>query len=49
MTLTMHHLNNSRWPRVLFVLEEPGVPYEIKRYRRDPKTMLAPLRRPTRR
>ncbi len=42
MTLTVHHLNNSRSQRVLLVLEELGVPYEIKRYQRDPKTMLAP-------
>ncbi len=42
MTLTVHHLNNSRSQRVLFLLEELGVPYEIKYYRRDPKTMLAP-------
>ena len=42
MTLTVHHLDNSRSQRVLFVLEELGVPYEIRRYRRDAKTMLAP-------
>ena len=40
--LTVHHLNNSRSQRVLWLLEELGVPYEIKRYQRDPKTMLAP-------
>ncbi|SIO71957.1 glutathione S-transferase [Burkholderia sp. GAS332] len=40
--LTVHHLNNSRSQRVLWLLEELGVPYEIKRYERDPKTMLAP-------
>ena len=40
--LTVHHLNNSRSRRVLWLLEELGVPYEIKRYERDPKTMLAP-------
>ncbi|MFL9918162.1 glutathione S-transferase [Paraburkholderia fungorum] len=40
--LTVHHLNNSRSQRVLWLLEELGVPYEIKRYERDQKTMLAP-------
>lgn len=40
--LTVHHLNNSRSQRVLWLLEELGVPYEIVKYERDPKTMLAP-------
>jgi glutathione S-transferase len=40
--LTVHHLNNSRSQRVLWLLEELGVPYEIVRYQRDPKTSLAP-------
>jgi glutathione S-transferase len=40
--ITVHHLNNSRSQRVLWMLEELGVPYEIKKYQRDPKTMLAP-------
>ena len=40
--LTVHHLNNSRSQRVLWLLEELAVPYEVKRYQRDPKTMLAP-------
>ncbi|CAE6737665.1 glutathione S-transferase [Paraburkholderia haematera] len=40
--LIVHHLNNSRSQRVLWLLEELGVPYEIKRYERDSKTMLAP-------
>ena len=40
--LVVHHLNNSRSQRVLWLLEELGVPYEIKRYQRDAKTMLAP-------
>ena len=40
--LTVHHLNNSRSQRVLWLLEELGVPYEIKPYQRDAKTMLAP-------
>ena len=38
----VHHLNNSRSQRVLWLLEELGVPYEVRRYERDPKTMLAP-------
>jgi glutathione S-transferase len=40
--ITVHHLNNSRSQRVLWLLEELGVPYEIRRYQRDAKTMLAP-------
>jgi glutathione S-transferase len=40
--LVVHHLNNSRSQRVLWLLEELGLPYEVKRYERDPKTMLAP-------
>lgn len=40
--ITVHHLNNSRSQRILWLLEEMGVEYEIKRYERDPKTMLAP-------
>ena len=40
--LTVHHLNNSRSQRVLWLLEELGLPYEVKYYRRDPQTMLAP-------
>lgn len=40
--VVVHHLNNSRSQRVLWMLEELGVPYEVKRYERDPKTMLAP-------
>jgi glutathione S-transferase len=40
--LTVHHLNNSRSQRVLWLLEELGVPYEVVRYERNPKTMLAP-------
>ena len=38
----VHHLNNSRSQRVLWLLEELGVDYEVKRYERDAKTMLAP-------
>lgn len=40
--ITVHHLNNSRSQRVLWLLEELGLDYEVKRYERDPKTMLAP-------
>ena len=40
--IVVHHLNNSRSQRVLWLLEELGVPYEVKRYERDVSTMLAP-------
>ena len=40
--IVVHHLNNSRSQRVLWLLEELGVPYEVKRYERDVATMLAP-------
>ncbi|HLX81069.1 MAG TPA: glutathione S-transferase [Burkholderiales bacterium] len=40
--ITVHHLNNSRSQRVLWLLEELGVPYEIKPYQRNAQTMLAP-------
>ncbi|MDR5783364.1 glutathione S-transferase [Caballeronia sp. LZ065] len=40
--LTVHHLNNSRSQRVLWMLEELEVEYELKRYQRNPQTMLAP-------
>ncbi|MBC7976092.1 MAG: glutathione S-transferase [Myxococcales bacterium] len=40
--ITLHHLNNSRSQRVLWLLEELGLPYEIVKYERDAKTMLAP-------
>lgn len=40
--VVVHHLNNSRSQRVLWLLEELGVLYEVKRYERDAKTMLAP-------
>lgn len=42
MTIVVHHLNNSRSQRVLWLLEELGLRYEVKRYQRDPQTMLAP-------
>ncbi len=40
--LVVHHLNDSRSQRVLWLLEELGLPYEIKHYRRDANTRLAP-------
>ena len=40
--LTVHHLNNSRSQRILWLLEELALPYEIVCYQRDAKTMLAP-------
>lgn len=40
--ITVHHLNDSRSQRVLWLLEELGLPYEVKRYQRDPATMRAP-------
>jgi glutathione S-transferase len=40
--ITVHHLNNSRSQRILWLLEELKVPYKIKRYERDSKTFLAP-------
>ena len=42
MTLIVHHLNNSRSQRILWLLEEIGVPYEVKYYDRDATTNLAP-------
>ena len=40
--IIVHHLNNSRSQRVLWLLEELGLPYEIKPYQRNAKTQLAP-------
>jgi glutathione S-transferase len=40
--LVVHHLNDSRSQRVLWLLEELGLPYEIRHYRRDASTRLAP-------
>jgi glutathione S-transferase len=40
--ITLHHLETSRSQRVLWLLEEAGLPYEMVRYQRDPKTRLAP-------
>lgn len=42
LMITVHHLNQSRSQRIIWLLEELGVPYEIKRYERNKKTMLAP-------
>jgi len=40
--ITVHHLEQSRSQRVLWLLEELGLPYEVKRYARDKRTNLAP-------
>jgi len=40
--ITVHHLNNSRSQRVIWLLEELELPYQVKRYERDAETMLAP-------
>ena len=40
--IAVHHLDDSRSQRILWLLEELGVPYEIKHHKRDPKTRLAP-------
>lgn len=40
--IVVHHLENSRSQRILWLLEELAVPYEVRRYARDRKTMLAP-------
>lgn len=42
MTITVHHLENSRSQRILWMLEELGLPYTVKRYERNKATMLAP-------
>jgi len=42
MTVIVHHLENSRSQRILWLLEELELPYSVTRYARDPKTMLAP-------
>lgn len=42
MTIIVHHLENSRSQRVLWLLEELDMPYEVKRYERDTSTMRAP-------
>ena len=40
--LTLHHLNDSRSQRILWLLEEIGALYELKRYQRSATTRLAP-------
>ena len=40
--IILHHLNDSRSQRILWLLEELSLPYEIRRYQRDAKTRLAP-------
>jgi glutathione S-transferase len=40
--VVVHHLENSRSQRVLWLLEELGIPYDVKRYERNPHSMLAP-------
>ena len=40
--IVVHHLNDSRSQRILWLLEELGLPYEIKRHQRDAQTRLAP-------
>ncbi len=40
--IILHHLDNSRSQRILWMLEELGLQYEVKFHKRDPKTMLAP-------
>jgi glutathione S-transferase len=42
MTIIVHHLENSRSQRILWMLEELEMPYEVQRYERNRKTMLAP-------
>ncbi|MBA2919487.1 glutathione S-transferase [Sphingomonas sp. MAH-20] len=42
MPIIVHHLENSRSQRILWMLEELELPYEVKRYERNPRTMLAP-------
>ena len=40
--ITVHHLNNSRSQRILWMLEEIGQDYQVKHYQRDKQTQLAP-------
>ena len=40
--LTVHHLGRSQSERIVWLCEELGIPYELKRYTRDSVTMLAP-------
>ena len=40
--ITLHHLNNSRSQRIIWLMEELGVEYEVVQHQRDAKTQLAP-------
>ncbi len=40
--ITLHHLNKSRSKRIIWLLEELNVPYQVKAYQRDAVTNLAP-------
>ena len=40
--LKLHHLGRSRSSRIIWLMEELGLPYELIRYERDPKTLRAP-------
>jgi glutathione S-transferase len=40
--LTLHHLNNSRSQKILWLLEELELPYELVHYQRDPQTLMGP-------
>jgi glutathione S-transferase len=42
LMLTLHHLNDSRSQRILWMFEELGIPYELKKYSRNEQTRLAP-------
>lgn len=42
MAVILHHLNDSRSVRILWLLEEAGITYDLVRYQRDAKTHLAP-------
>ena len=42
MRIRLHHLNDSRSVRILWLLEEAGIPYELVKYKRDAQTHLAP-------
>ena len=40
--IVVHHLNESRSQRILWLLEELGLAYEVRHYQRDARTRLAP-------
>lgn len=42
MTIIVHHLQRSQSERIVWLLEELGLPYELKLYRRDPQTLMSP-------